>query len=145
MWKQTFSSRCFASALGLCLAVAGSPALGAEHAFDGDYSGKRVLTKGSANSRCPAEDDVSVSIHGETLTFTNSVQKKITQPFDPGPDGSFGQTYTDEGGTTVHYQALLNFEWVTRCPPRRWARAHGLELQPIGPPVAIVAGDAWPL
>jgi hypothetical protein len=40
-------------------------------------------------------------------------------------------------GTTM---ALLNFEWVTRCPPRRWARAHGFELQPIGPPVAIVAG-----
>jgi hypothetical protein len=32
MWKQTFSSSsCLASALGLCLAVAGSPALGAEH------------------------------------------------------------------------------------------------------------------
>ena len=107
MWEKTFSSRCFASALGLCLAVAGSPALGAEHAFDGDYSGKRVLTKGSANSRCPAEDDVSVSIHGETLTFTNSVQKKITQPFDPGPDGSFGQTYTDVGGRAVHYHGRI--------------------------------------
>ena len=107
MWEKTFSSRCFASALGLCLAVAGSPALGAEHAFDGDYSGKRVLTKGSANSRCPAEDDVSVSIHGETLTFTNSVQKKITQPFDPGPDGSFGQTYTDAGGRAVHYHGRI--------------------------------------
>jgi hypothetical protein len=26
---------------------------------------------------------------------------------------------------------------------RGWARAHGLELQPIGAPVPIVAGDAW--
>jgi hypothetical protein len=38
--------------------------------------------------------------------------------------------------------ALLNFEWVTRHPPRRWGRAHGLERQPIDPPVAILAGDA---
>ena len=107
MWKQTFSSRCLASALGLCLAVAGSPALGAEHTFDGDYSGKRVLTKGSAGSDCPAEDDVSVTIHGEMLTFTNSVLKKFTEPFYPGPDGSFGQTYTDVGGRAVHYHGRI--------------------------------------
>ena len=34
-----------AAALGLCLAVAGSLAMGAEHTFDGDYFGKRVLAK----------------------------------------------------------------------------------------------------
>ena len=107
MWKQTFSSRCLASALGLWLAVAGSPALGAEHTFDGDYSGKRVLTKGSASPDCPAEDDVSVTIHGELLTFTNSSLKKFTQPFYPGPDGSFGQTYTDVGGRAVHYHGRI--------------------------------------
>jgi len=107
MWKQTFSSRCLASALGLCLAVAGSPALGAEHTFDGDYSGKRVLTKGSAGSDCPPEDDVFVTIHGEMLTFTNSALKKFTQPFYPGPDGSFGQTYTDVGGRAVHYHGRI--------------------------------------
>jgi hypothetical protein len=39
----------------------------------------------------------------------------------------------------------LNFEWVTYRAARGLARAHGLEPQPIGPPVAIVAGDAWPL
>jgi hypothetical protein len=93
--------------LGLCLAVAGSPALGAEHTFDGDYSGKRVLTKGSARPDCPAEDDVSVTIHGETLTFTNRALKKYTMPFDPGPDGSFGQTHTDEGGAVVHYHGRI--------------------------------------
>jgi hypothetical protein len=81
MWEKTFCSRCLASALGLCLTVAGSPALGAEHTFDGDYSGKRVLTKGLAGLDCPAEDVVSVTIHGETLTFTNSALKKFTQPF----------------------------------------------------------------
>ena len=66
-----------AAALGLCLAVAGSPALGAEHTYDGDYSGKRVLTKGSDPS-CLAVDDVSVSIHSETLTFTNGALKSLS-------------------------------------------------------------------
>ena len=87
--------------LGLCLAVARSPALGAEHTFDGDYSGKRVLTKGSAGPECPAEDDVSVTIHGETLTFTNSALKKFGIAFYPRQDGSFGSTYTDKGGDVV--------------------------------------------
>lgn len=96
-------SRRLAAALGLCLAVAGTPVLGAEHTFDGIYSGKRVLTKGSASPTCPAEDDVSVRIHGDTMTFTNSDLKEFTMPFYPSQNGSFGQTYTDEGGTIVHY------------------------------------------
>jgi hypothetical protein len=60
-------SRGLAATLGLCLAVAVIPALGAEHTFDGVYSGKRVLIKGS-DPYCPAEDDVSVIIHGEMLS-----------------------------------------------------------------------------
>jgi hypothetical protein len=96
-------SRCLAAAFVLSLAVAAVPALTAEHTFDGVYSGKRVLTKGIASPTCPAEDDVSVIIHGETLTFTNSVLKNFTQPFYPRPDGSFGETYTDAGGAVVHY------------------------------------------
>jgi hypothetical protein len=103
MLEQIFRSHRLAAALGLCLAVAGIPALAAEHAFDGVYSGKRVLTKGTASATCPAEDDVSVTIHGETLTFTNSALKNFTQPFYPRPDGSFGETYTDAGGAVVHY------------------------------------------
>ena len=91
-----------AAASGLCLAVAGIPALGAEHTFDGVYSGKRVLTKGSSGPSCPNEDSVSITIDGETLTFTNSVLQKFAQPFYPGPDGSFGETYTDAGGAVVH-------------------------------------------
>jgi hypothetical protein len=103
MLEQIFRSHRLAAALGLGLAVAGIPALAAEHAFDGAYSGKRVLTKGTASATCPAEDDVSVTIHGETLTFTNSALKNFTQPFYPRPDGSFGETYTDAGGAVVHY------------------------------------------
>jgi hypothetical protein len=107
MWGKPLARVCLASVLGLCLAVAGSPALGAEHTFDGDYSGKRVLTKGSAGPACPAEDDVSVTIHGDMLTFTNSALKKFTQPFYPASDGSFGETYTDEGGRAVHYHGRI--------------------------------------
>jgi hypothetical protein len=56
----------------ICLLV--GPALSAEpeHKYDGVYTGKRSLTKGTASITCPAEDDVSVTIQGETLTFTNS-------------------------------------------------------------------------
>jgi hypothetical protein len=82
----------------ICL-VAG-PALGAEHAFDGVYSGKRSLVKGS-DPTCVTQEDVSVTIHGETLTFTNSDLKKAGISFYPGRDGSFGETYVDEGGDTV--------------------------------------------
>jgi len=64
-------SRRLVAALGLCLAVAVIPALGAEHAFDGVYSGKRVLTEGS-DPMCPAQEDVSVAILGATLTFTDN-------------------------------------------------------------------------
>ena len=63
----------------ICLAVAG-PALGAEDTFDGVYTGKRVLTKGSG-PQCPVEDDVSVAIHGETLTFTDSSFQKFVIGF----------------------------------------------------------------
>jgi hypothetical protein len=33
--------------------------------------------------------------------------KKYTMPFDPGPDGSFGQTHMDEGGSVVHYDGRI--------------------------------------
>ena len=101
MWRRTSSSRCIASALGLWLTVAGSPVLSAENTFDGDYTGKRVLTKGSADPTCPAEDDVSVTIHGETLSFTNSAARNIGVGFYPRQDGSFHQTYASAGGAAV--------------------------------------------
>jgi hypothetical protein len=47
------------------------PAIGAGDSFDGEYTGKPVLTKGSA-ATCPAEENVSVTVRGEVLTFTNS-------------------------------------------------------------------------
>ena len=56
------------------------PALGAEHTFDGVYSGKRVLIEGS-DPYCPAEDDISVIIHGEMLSFTDSALEKVSNRF----------------------------------------------------------------
>ena len=93
--------------LGLICLVAGS-ALSAEpeHKYDGVYTGKRSLTKGTASTTCPAEDDVSVTITGETMTFTDRILKNYVVPFDPGPDGSFGETHI-EGGFVGHYHGRI--------------------------------------
>jgi len=107
MLGETLRLHRLAAVLGLCLGIAGSPALGAEHTFDGVYSGKRVLTNGAASSTCPAEGKVSITIHGETLTFTDRVVKQFTEPFYPGRDGSFGETYTSVGGDTVDYHGRI--------------------------------------
>jgi len=90
------------------LALVVGPALGAEpeNRYDGVYTGTRTLTKGTA-SDCPAKDNVSVTIHGETLTFTNSALKKYVMPFDPDKDGSFGQTYMAEGGASGRYDGRI--------------------------------------
>ena len=90
---------------GMICLVAGS-ALSAEHKYDGVYTGKRSLTKGTASPTCPAEDDVSVTITGETLTITHSRLKNYVMPFDPGPDGSFGQTHI-EGDAVYHYHGRI--------------------------------------
>ena len=107
MWVKTSGPHCIASALGLCLAVAGSPALGTEHGFDGIYSGKRVLTKGSAGPNCAEEDTVSITIHGQTLTFSGSTLRDFTEPFYPKSDGSFGQIYTGEGGPARYHGRII--------------------------------------
>jgi hypothetical protein len=69
---------------------------------DGIYSGERVLTKGSGDPTCPPEDGVSVTIHGETLSFTNSALRNVGMGFYPHQDGSFHLTYTDAGGGAVN-------------------------------------------
>jgi hypothetical protein len=69
-----------------------------------------MWTKGTAP--CPAEDDVSVTITGETLVFTNRPLKKYTMPFNPGPDGSFGQTHIEGENSVVYYHGLNNGEML---------------------------------
>jgi hypothetical protein len=105
MSEEMSRSRLLVAAFVLCLAVAGISALAAEHTFDGVYTGKRTLVKGTAGPLCPAEDDVSVTIRGATLTFTNSALKKFDMGFYPSPDGSFGETY--QGGDTVNIRGRI--------------------------------------
>jgi len=86
---------------GMICLIAG-PALGDENRFDGEYIGTRTLVEGgSENANCPATDDVTVTIKGETLTFTNSALKKYTMAFDPNKDGSFQDVSIDVDGGTV--------------------------------------------
>jgi hypothetical protein len=82
-----------------CLAIAGPVAM-AEGQYDGDYAGKRVLTKGPAE-RCPSEDNVSATIHERVLIFTNSALQNQPLSFDPRPDGTFHLTHVDVGGGYV--------------------------------------------
>jgi hypothetical protein len=105
---STFRPRLIVSGImfGLIFLVAAS-ALSAEpeHKYDGVYTGKRSLTKGTASATCPAGDDASVTIDGQTLTFTTSTLKKYIMPFYPHRDGSFGQTHTGDG--IVHYHGRI--------------------------------------
>jgi hypothetical protein len=104
MSEEMSRARRLAAILGLGLAAAG-PALGAEHSFDGVYSGTRVLTKGS-DLMCPAKENVSVTIHGQTLTFTNSALEKFTITFDPNRGGSFGELYGGGDIVKIHGRVI---------------------------------------
>jgi hypothetical protein len=83
----------------ICLILA-EPAISAEDAFDGNYTGERVLTKGPVPP-CAAKDNVSVTIQAGTLTFTDSLLRNVVIGFEPHQDGSFNRIYTDIGGGTV--------------------------------------------
>jgi hypothetical protein len=87
----------------MCLAVAG-PALGAENRFDGVYTGKTTLTKGS-NPTCVAYDDVFIIVHGKTLKFTNNRLRNFLIGFYPRKDGSFRQSHVyNKQGSFVNIQ-----------------------------------------
>ncbi|HET8637694.1 MAG TPA: hypothetical protein VFL96_12675 [Acidobacteriaceae bacterium] len=95
------------SALALTsLAMGGLIVAGAGASFDGVYVGKRVLAKGPADS-CPAEESVSVTIHGQVLTFTNSALKNYPMSFDPHPDGTFANTHVDIEGDIVDIRGRI--------------------------------------
>jgi hypothetical protein len=90
---------------GICGLAAAASALGAD-TFDGAYTGKRVLTKGSGPA-CPTDDDVSVTIHGGALTFTDSALHDYSIGFDPRPDGSFILISTGLRGAGVLIQGRI--------------------------------------
>lgn len=87
----------------LCLATGSS--LGAEAPYDGAYVGKRVWMEGPRQS-CPAEDDVTVTIKGSILRFTNSALQDFDITLEPGSDGSFAQTSV-RGGATVSIRGRI--------------------------------------
>jgi hypothetical protein len=95
------SHRMMVSAIcGLLVLAGAEPVLGAADTFDGAYTGKRVLTKGSGPA-CPTEDDVSVTIHGEALTFTDSALRDFSIGFSPHQDRSFGLISASISGNAV--------------------------------------------
>ena len=98
-WSR-LESRSVASAIcGMIGLAVAAPALGAD-AYDGAYAGTRVLTKGP-DQTCPAKEDVSVTVRGETLTFTNGSLRNETIMFAPRQDGSFGLISAGTGGSAV--------------------------------------------
>jgi hypothetical protein len=88
-----------------CLAIAVPVAL-ADASFDGEYVGKRVLTNGPADV-CPAEENISVTIQGNVLSFTNNAMKNYDLPFNPAPDGTFTVYYVDESGVLAKIQGRV--------------------------------------
>ncbi|HET6237312.1 MAG TPA: hypothetical protein VFE41_20485 [Acetobacteraceae bacterium] len=88
------------------VACFGSASLGVAESFDGSYVGERSLTQGDP-SACVDKDAVSVTIHGGTLTFTNSTAKSYTMSFSPNSDGSFVQLSADIGGAVVNIRGRI--------------------------------------
>jgi hypothetical protein len=89
----------------ICFAVAGL-ARSSEHKFDGVYVGKRWPTTGS-DSRCLAEEDISVVIRGESLTFSSNEFRKFAMGFYPRADGSFNQSHVHVEGAYVTIRGLV--------------------------------------
>ena len=95
--------------LGICGLIGpavAEPASSAENAFDGAYTGSRVLTKGSSQL-CVRSEGVSVTIRGGALTFSDSVMRDFSIGFDPRRDGSFGLISTAIGGASVFIEGRL--------------------------------------
>ena len=88
----------------ICLAISG-PAHGTEN-YEGTYTGKRVLTKGT-DPTCPTEDAVTIIVREQSLTITHSTLRGFTTGFDPREDGSFGQVYSDSGGGIMSIQGRI--------------------------------------
>jgi hypothetical protein len=100
---------------GVIYLAATGPSIGADNTFDGAYTGQRVLTNG-LTSACPTEEEVSATIKGDVLTFTNSRLHNFSIGFAIDPDGSFklinagvGSLVYDEdgGGSTVTIQGHI--------------------------------------
>jgi len=90
---------------GICGLAAAASALGAD-TFDGVYTGKRVLTK-ALSLNCEPSDDVSVTIQGGAVTFTNSVLRDFSITFNLHQDGSFGLVSAVITGNAVQIRGRI--------------------------------------
>jgi hypothetical protein len=88
------------------VACFGSGSTGVAESFDGSYVGERSLTKGDP-SACVDKEAVSATIHGETLTFTDSTAKSYTMSFSTHSDGSFVQLSSNIGGAVVDIRGRI--------------------------------------
>jgi hypothetical protein len=79
---------------------------GVSETFDGSYAGERLLTQGDPSS-CVNKDAVSVTIHGGTLTFTDSAAKNYTIGISLRSDGSFVQLSSSIGGAVVDIRGRI--------------------------------------
>jgi hypothetical protein len=84
----------------------GSASPGVAESFDGSYVGERSLTHGDP-SACVDKEAVSATIHGGTLTFTDSAAKNYTISFSPQSDGSFVELSANIGGTVVDIRGRI--------------------------------------
>jgi hypothetical protein len=82
-----------------CIIIAGLT-LGASNSYDGTYAGKRSLTDGNTPF-CAGQENVTVTITGSTLKFTNSEWRDMPMRFNPRPNGAFGGSFEDPGGHVV--------------------------------------------
>jgi hypothetical protein len=81
--------------------------------FSPQYARARARTCGETPrgkgdpSACVAKDAVSVTIHGGTLTFTDSSAKNYTISFSPHSDGSFVELSANIGGAVVDIRGRI--------------------------------------
>ena len=92
---------------GFALLSLATPPAAQPVSFDGTYTGKRVLTNGD-KTFCPTEDNASVTIKGDNLTFTDSNAKDYTIDFSPRSDGSFSELSAIIGGAVVAIRGRIN-------------------------------------
>ena len=86
--RLLLSGMCAICLASVCLA-ASSTAFGAVSSFDGSYSGKSTLTKGS-DSTCPTTENISVTVRDGRFTSTDSNVQDVLSGLEIAQDGSFG-------------------------------------------------------
>jgi hypothetical protein len=97
-----------------CLAIA-TPAVEAGDSFDGNYTGKRILTNVPADD-CPAEENVSVTINGNVLTFADSALQITPLAFTLSRTGHSTSESLDGFALSLDIQSRLSL--LVRADPQ---------------------------